>query len=141
MKTSAKGFYSVLAAFFVAIFLKAFVFDFMLVDGRSMSPALKPGDAVVVFRLAYGLRRPFAAADAPYLLRWKTPRTGEVAVFWTPLGGLAVKRVAELVTSGGGETGGRTALIMLGDNSAESFDSRSYGPVTPDCVVGRVLFR
>ena len=147
-KSTGKGrggvFSAVLAAFFTALFLKAFVFDFMIVDGRSMEPALKSGAVVVMFRLAYGIRIPFAApvdgtADADpsggrYLIRWREPKAGEVVVFWTPLGELAVKRIAVLPAFDGG---GR--YLLLGDNSVESYDSRAYGPVRSDAIVGQVL--
>jgi signal peptidase I len=138
MKNSAGGFTAVLAAFAAVLVLKAFFFDFMLVEGSSMSPALEAGDVVVVFRLAYGLRFPFVSGGSQnrYLVRWKTPKEGELLVFWTPLDELAVKRAGRIVATRNG-----AGLIMLGDNSNDSFDSRSYGPVNPDNVIGKVLFK
>jgi signal peptidase I len=108
--------------------MKLFLFDFMIAEGNSMSPAIKPGTILVVSRLRYGLRLP---GSRRYLLRWANPASGELVVFYTPEGQIAVKRCAAL--TGAGE------FIALGDNGAQSFDSRSYGPVPADNVIGKVL--
>jgi signal peptidase I len=121
---------AVMAAFFTALFLKAFAFDFMLVEGVSMEPALLPGQVVMINRLAYGIRSPFPAKDR-YLVRWKVPSEDDIVVFWTPLGDLAVKRIYALLP-------GRRCIVR-GDNSLQSYDSRSYGPVPMDNIIGKVL--
>jgi signal peptidase I len=118
----------VLAAFIVALGIKLFVFDFMIAEGNSMSPAIKPGTVLVVSRLRYGFRFP---GSRRYLLRWASPAAGELVVFYTPEDQIAVKRCAAL--TGAGE------FIALGDNGAQSFDSRSYGPVPADNIIGKVL--
>lgn len=118
----------VLAALIVALGMKLFLFDFMIAEGNSMSPAIKPGTILVVNRLRYGLRLP---GSRRYLLRWANPAPGELVVFYTPEDQIAVKRCAAL--TGVGE------FIALGDNGAQSFDSRSYGPVPADNVIGKVL--
>jgi signal peptidase I len=117
----------ILAALIVALGMKLFLFDFMIAEGASMDPAIKPGTILVINRLRYGLRLPGSRA---YLLRWASPVPGEVVVFYTPGGIVAVKRCAALR---GGE------FIALGDNGAQSFDSRSYGPVPADNIIGKVL--
>jgi signal peptidase I len=125
---------AVLAAFLVALFLKFFVFDFMLVEGMSMEPALVSGQVVMVNRLAYGIRSPFPAKDGRrYLVRWRMPAENDVVVFWTPLGKLAVKRIYALLPE--------ERFIALGDNSLQSYDSRAYGPAPLDNIVGKVLKR
>lgn len=115
-------------AFITALFLKFFVFDFQIAQGDSMVPAIKNGSILVVSRLAYGLRSPWAPR---YILRWSVPETGDVVVFYTPLGDIAVKRCAEIRGTGD--------FIALGDNSVDSYDSRSYGPVPADNIIGKVL--
>jgi signal peptidase I len=125
---------AVAAAFIVALFLKNLVFDVMLVEGSSMEPVLMPGQAVVVNRLAYGIRVPFQAkGESQYLVRWNIPSENDVVVFWTPLGELAVKRISALLP---GER-----FVARGDNSLQSYDSRSYGPAPLDNIVGKVLIR
>jgi signal peptidase I len=125
---------AVLAAFGAALFLKLFAFDFMLVEGASMEPALTSGQVVTVNRLAYGVRSPFPVKSGRrYLARWKAPSENDVVVFWTPLGELAVKRIYLLLP---GER-----FIALGDNALQSYDSRAYGPVLFDNIIGKVLKR
>ncbi|MDR3148090.1 MAG: signal peptidase I [Treponema sp.] len=116
------------AACIVALGMKLFVFDFMVAEGSSMSPTIRPGNVLLISRLRYGFRLPGAAS---YLLRWDMPAPGEVVVFYTPEGSVAVKRCAGLAA---GER-----FIALGDNGAQSFDSRSYGPVPVDNIIGKVL--
>ncbi|MDR0731800.1 MAG: S26 family signal peptidase [Treponema sp.] len=116
------------AALVVAAGMKLFVFDFMVAEGSSMNPAIRPGTVLLINRLRYGFRLPGAQT---YLVRWDMPAPGEVVVFYTPEGSVAVKRCAGLVE---GEK-----FIALGDNGAQSFDSRSYGPVPVDSIIGKVL--
>jgi signal peptidase I len=123
---------AVAAAFIAGLFLKSFVIDIMLVEGASMEPALMSGQAVMVNRLAYGIRVPFQAKDGNrYLVRWNIPLENDIVVFWTPLGELAVKRISALLP---GER-----FIARGDNSLQSYDSRAYGPASLNDIVGKVL--
>jgi signal peptidase I len=119
---------AIAAAFAAAMVMKLFFFDFMIAEGRSMLPAVKPGTILVISRIAYGFRPPWSAG---YLLRWSLPKAGEVVVFATPRGDIAVKRCVRVI--GGG------SFFALGDNSLDSYDSRSYGPVPVDHIIGKVL--
>jgi signal peptidase I len=119
---------TILLAFLAALMVKGFLFDFMIAEGRSMLPAIEPGSVLVVNRLAYGITAPWTSR---YLLRWGRPRAGDVVVFHTPRGEWAVKRC--------GTVSEDQTFFALGDNSLESFDSRSYGPVPMDRVLGKVL--
>jgi signal peptidase I len=117
---------AILGAFVCALVLKLFFFDFILAEGRSMSPAIETGRLLLVNKISYGFQLPFGLG---YLARWAEPAAGDVVVFWTPYGNLAVKRCA----GGGGGT-----FVAVGDNHDHSFDSRAYGPVSTDCIVGKV---
>jgi signal peptidase I len=119
---------AILGAFVTAIVLKLFFFDFMVAEGHSMEPAIHDGSVLVVNKLQYGLRFP---GQSEYLVRWAAPRPGEVVIFYAPSGGVAVKRIAALSEKG--------TLMVQGDNSLLSYDSRSYGPVPLDSTIGRVL--
>jgi signal peptidase I len=119
---------AIIGAFAAALVMKLFLFDFMIAEGHSMVPAIKPGKIILVNKLSYGVRLPGSGA---YLLRWALPRPGDIVDFYTPLGEIAVKRCGE------GSAGG--SFFALGDNSAQSYDSRSYGPVAADRVIGKVL--
>jgi signal peptidase I len=119
---------AVLWALIAAAIIKLFVFDFLIAQGESMEPAIKSGAVLVVSRLRYGLRLP---GQQGYLVRWAAPRAGEVVVFYTPLGELAVKRCAALTERGD--------FMAEGDNSLQSYDSRAYGPVPAGNIIGKVL--
>jgi signal peptidase I len=112
----------------VALLMKFLLFDFMITEGLSMTPTIQPGAVLLVVRTAYGFRPPGAGS---YLLRWATPKTGDVVVFFTPRGDTAVKRCGAMV--------GEDTFFALGDNSRESYDSRFYGPVPVDHIIGKVL--
>jgi signal peptidase I len=119
---------AILLAFAAALFIKLFLVDFMITQGRSMLPALEPGSVLVVNKAAYGIRVPGAGM---YLFRWAAPHEGDMVVFYTPLGERAVKRCSTVDSDG--------RFYALGDNDLESFDSRSYGSIPPDQVLGKVI--
>lgn len=85
-----------------------------------MEPELSPGDFVVVNRWSYRFRR---------------PERGDVVVLRDPESPTRylVKRIAD------GANGG--AYFVTGDNAAESRDSRTFGPVPRDLIVGKVWLR
>lgn len=118
---------TILCAFLFAILLKLVLFDFMIAEGHSMVPAIEPGTVLFVNRAAYGIRFP---GMEHYLFRWAKPREGDIVVFVTPLGHLAVKRC--------GDVSGNLSFTALGDNRNDSLDSRSYGPVPIDNILGKV---
>jgi signal peptidase I len=126
-KTGHAAAKAIIGALITALIMKLFLFDFMMAEGHSMEPSIKPGKILVVFKMVYGLRLPGGA----YLLRWASPHEGDVVVFYTPLGEIAVKRCGELYPG--------DYFSALGDNSTQSYDSRSYGPVPIENIVGKVL--
>ncbi|MCL2243410.1 MAG: S26 family signal peptidase [Treponema sp.] len=111
-----------------ALVLKLFVLDFMIAQGHSMEPAIENGAVLVINRLRYGFRLPWRQN---YLISWAKPKNGEVLVFYTPTGELAVKRCIEMTEWGG--------FIVEGDNAHSSYDSRSYGQVPFNNIIGKVL--
>ena len=132
MKAAGKGSLAVgkaiIGALIAALIMKLFLFDFMIAEGHSMAPAIKPGKILLVCKLAYGIRIPGSGA---YLVHWGIPKKGDVVVFYTPLGEIAVKRC--------GETLPGNLFYALGDNSSQSYDSRNYGPVPNNNIIGKVL--
>jgi len=119
---------AVFLAIAAAVVLKLFFFDFIIAQGHSMEPAIQNGAVLVVSRLRYGFRLPWLQK---YSIRWAQPQTGEVVVFYTPTGELAVKRCIRLTERG--------SFYAEGDNGRASYDSRAYGPVPVDNIIGKVL--
>ncbi len=87
------------------------------VEDRSMEPTLAPGDFVLVNTLAYKLHAP-AKGDLVVVRDPQAPARS------------LVKRIADLSVSG---------AYVVGDNEARSRDSRAFGPVPMDLIVGRVV--
>ena len=86
------------------------------VEGDSMLPTLKSGDTVLIdpnTKIEVG---DIVLADHPY--------KSSIRV---------LKRVAEIEPSGD--------LILVGDNAAESTDSRTFGAVSIESIIGRVICR
>jgi nickel-type superoxide dismutase maturation protease len=88
----------------------------VLVTGPSMAPALHHGDQLLVW-----LRRP------------RAPHQGALVLVRLPDGPVAVKRLTRV------EPDGR--VWVEGDNALASTDSRAWGALPPEAVVGRVLLR
>ena len=83
------------------------------VTGGSMRPVLQPGDHLLV--LAAG-----------------RPRVGDLVVVRAPTGRQVVKRLTAT---------GPAGVEVRGDNTAASTDSRSWGPLPPAALRGRVVYR
>ena len=87
------------------------------IHGRSMSPALLPGERVLFDRLAFTRDH---------------PRAGDVALLRRP-GRPALRLVKRITAVPGDIAGGRTLergeYWVEGDNVGASTDSRSFGPV------------
>jgi len=87
----------------------------LVVEGTSMEPTVLPGDRLLV------VRRP-------------RPRVGDIVALADPRNGrrLLLKRLTVAV---GGE------LTVEGDNREWSTDSRAFGPVAGEGLLGRVVYR
>jgi len=118
---------TILSALFIALLIKLFCFDIMIAEGESMWPTITSGRILLVNKLAYGFRFPWAKR---YTLRWKYPNIGDIVVFYSPQGTIAVKRCVQIQDE--------QYIIVLGENSEVSYDSRNYGPISSDFVLGRV---
>lgn len=119
----------IIAAFAAVLLLKVFVVDFVIAEGNSMLPTVQPGTVILVNRIAYGVPSPFGAS---YLLRWALPKAGDIVLFHAPDGRLAIKRC-------GPYDGEASTFFALGDNPAQSQDSRNYGPIRVDAIIGRAV--
>jgi signal peptidase I len=126
------------AALLSAALLKGFVADLALVEGRSMLPTLREGQVVVVLRAASGARAPFLR-DGPRI-GWAVPRPGDLVVARSPESGASViKRVVWTRRAADGRGRETTYVFLVGDNPAESMDSRTYGALPVEEIAGKVL--
>lgn len=85
------------------------------ISGNSMQPLLKPGDEVLI---------------AP----GATPVPGDIVVARHPF-----RRDVRLIKRVQAVVGDR--YVLTGDNPAESTDSRTFGPVAAEQIIGRVTSR
>lgn len=95
------------------------------VAGASMSPALLPGDRLLVVRslgVRWSRRRPLAPGDVVAVRDPRLPSR------------LLVKRVADLDHDAG-------TVWVLGDAPGASTDSRTFGAVPAQAVMGRAVYR
>ena len=89
-----------------------------IVSGSSMKPDYMPGDKLWVSRFIYMLSK---------------PKIGDVVVLSDPRDQrLILKRIVEIMRDG---------YFMKGDNERASTDSRVFGPVKKEDMIGKVLFR
>ena len=88
------------------------------VTGMSMVPLLKPGDEVLIDAKAYAQHPPcindIIVAQHPYR---------------------DIKLIKRVITSENGR------YFLKGDNALESTDSRTFGAVKPEQILGRVTSR
>lgn len=147
---------TVAPAILIAVLIHAFLAQGTRVYGQSMEPNLYTDQRLVIEKVSYRLHG---------------PRRGDVVVIRDPSGGpdLLIKRViglsGERITVSDGRVfvdgvsldepylaqetlgGGRSWMVpplsvfVMGDNRSASRDSRIFGPVKLDEIVGHALFR
>ena len=90
------------------------------VTGLSMTPILQPGEEILVDLHAY---------------QKSLPQVGEIVIAVHPYHSdlYIIKRVVSIAQDG--------SCFLLGDNLAESSDSRTFGTIALDKILGRVTSR
>jgi nickel-type superoxide dismutase maturation protease len=89
----------------------------MKVTGESLSPFYLPGDYVVIIKIRFFLRK---------------LKAGDFIVFHHPVYGILIKKLDRILSDG-------NELVVLGANS-ESTDSRDFGPIPRNWVLGKVVY-
>ena len=149
----------------IGIFLRLFVIDTEKVSGTSMEPTVKEGDTVVINKLAYGIENPI---NNTLFVRWDEPEPGDIIVYYMN-NKLVMKRcvATEFMPldfskdSGYSLSVGETKIplteqqyqrikydmsvpegtvLAIGDNYDESVDSRDYGFIEVNCILGKVIW-
>jgi len=150
----------------VLLFVKLWIFDFIYVSGPSMKPTLPHGTFAIEYKLAWGIPVPFMNS---YLVRWAKPGTGDIVIYpWMDryvvkrcvateglplvfsvengysilIGGRAVPLTeAQYQKLKSAKEVPEGMIFALGDNMAESRDSREYGFVSLDSIRGKILWK
>ena len=152
-------------ALVVAVVVKVFVISSFTIPSESMHPTLQSGDRVLVNRLAYRaheLRRgdvivfarppgsPIDGPDAPKdLIKRVIGLPGDIVSshdgsVWINGRRLEEPYVTRDLETAGMEQGVRVPedhVWVMGDNRVNSADSRVFGPLPVDLVVGRAFSR
>ncbi len=120
-----------MAALVAILLVQGFIITFSRVEGSSMLPTLAPGQLIVINRLQ---------------TTFTSPKVGDIVVI--QLGTTNPVRMVKRISAVAGTTihlpTGETAVLqedqfyVLGDNSSQSIDSRSYGPIPASAIVGTV---
>jgi nickel-type superoxide dismutase maturation protease len=93
------------------------MFQFIKVSGDSLSPEIKEGDFVLVSKIPFSLN---------------SLRVGDLVVFIHPDYGLLIKRI-------GAVSADRLSYQVTGAHPF-SVDSRQFGPVDRQALVGKVIW-
>jgi signal peptidase I len=101
-----------------------------------MRPVLSPGRIYILNKAAYGLYSPF---KEEYFYTWAKPKNGDIIAFIDPIWNkYTVKRcVGPVVSENKNEMD--KLYNVSGDNNFDSIDSRTYGPVRIEKIVGKIL--
>lgn len=122
-----------LIAVLIVVPIRLWIAQPFIVSGASMEPTFHNGDYLIIDELSY---------------QFNGPQKNDVIIFHYPLdpSKYFIKRVegvpGEKINTNGKEiTLKENEYYVLGDNRGASSDSRIWGPVTKNFIVGRALVR
>ncbi len=142
-------------ALVLALIVHLFLAQATIVYGQSMEPNLHPNQRLIVDKLSYRLHAPqrndIVVVDLPGMDEMLVKRivalpgeTVEVRGGTVYVNGAAIPEPYDHDLTAydmAPLTLGPLAYFVMGDNRGNSNDSRSFGPITRDEVVGRVWLR
>lgn len=146
--------------------LKLFVIDFLHVSGTSMEKTIKNNSIIAVNKLAFGITVPFGDS---LVVQWREPKRGDIVIYLynnkivvkrcVAVAGdhldfltdpeyslLACGKKISLTEDQYRQMKSSTAvpsgfILAVGDNYAQSIDSRTYGFVPVKNMLGKVLWK
>lgn len=127
-----------LVVIIIFFLVRFFLIDAALIQGRSMLPGYAEGDIVFILKCAYGLR----GAAGEYRIIWTEPQKGDIVAAIRPdTGALIIKRVSDFEFLIDTEKARMLkGYFLLGDNKFESSDSREFGAVPMNNILGKLIF-
>lgn len=149
---------------FLGFFIKLFCFDLLHVSGTSMETTIKNGSTIAVNKLAYGFIKPYSDE---LLFKWKNPQKNDIVIYIYNNKFVVKRCVAtentlleynskdgyNLIVEGkiiplneeqflnlkSSSKVPEGYILAIGDNYLESVDSRDYGFVNVNNILGKVL--
>lgn len=141
----------------IALPLRLFVFEPFFILGSSMEPNFHPFDYIIIDKLTFNFRQPHRGEvivfrpsfdTKVYYIKRIVGLPGELVEIKDGAVYVNGQKLKEDYFSNEKYTPGNTRAILgkgeyfvLGDNREQSFDSRSWGPVKAENIVGKIFFR
>ncbi|WKC85197.1 signal peptidase I [Borreliella lusitaniae] len=152
----------VAAALFLIILIKLFL-SFYMVKGESMTPTIFDKNWIVSHKFAYGLR---LENRQKYLLLWKNPKKNEMVLIEDPMTKkIAIKKIFaipgeqfkqieknkicihdlnfkidENILKKDSKKIPNNHYLVVGENKKTSLDSRDYGFIKIDNILGKIIY-
>jgi len=128
----------IVLSFFVSVFFKAYFLQFYVVSQKSMLPVISPGDRVLVEKISVNTNKliRILAIKYPFLFEGLEKinflKIKDIIIFkHSGNEDIIIKRVTNI---DGDE------YFVEGDNSLHSVDSRVYGSIAEENIIGRVCW-
>ncbi|MDH5716034.1 MAG: signal peptidase I [Spirochaetia bacterium] len=156
----------ILISFILSLFIRFFFLDFFIIEHNSMVPSLNQGDIVLVEKFSMGIIKPINLFNSAknYLQRYNfTPirnlRKNDIIVFYSPDNSkknLLIKRIMgipkdkleyeSIIEQNFKKTINKIIVpqnmyFVVGDNLAISEDSRKWGFLSTEKIIGRVIYK
>lgn len=151
----------VILSLLIVIPIRYFVFQPFLVVGQSMEPNFENGDYLIIDELSYRFRAPQRGEVVVFRYPYDPSKRFIKRIIGLPGETIEIKEGKVIIINEKGSqildekylppylaTAGNIRIsldeneyFVLGDNRLASSDSRSWGPIKRQNIIGRVLFR
>ncbi|MES0491761.1 MAG: S26 family signal peptidase [Leptospirales bacterium] len=132
---------SLFYAYMAGVHIYIHALEWSVVKNRSMLPVLAPGDQVLIEKISYGFiytpgyYKPGETHGRIKRYRYHLARPiqeRDLVTFFSPdRKKVLIKRVFQV---------NKDDLTVLGDNPEKSLDSKQFGAISKDLIIGRVIY-